>query len=191
MSTDIYQLFDEDTNDLVTLDDIKRAELLDGVEQLGMVEAAAAEIGLTLDDVINAVDMDPRLETDINIAKGKYKASILRRMSHLAFEGSPKHVFAGKNRDIPYQDIIPNDKAMELVAKMQFSDELALVTRQRITADVKESGRPQVGLDVSLLPRKDREKFDDLMKKAHDLSRKKEDKLIAQSAKLIDKVDGE
>ncbi|MGI9493720.1 MAG: hypothetical protein ACR2QF_15085 [Geminicoccaceae bacterium] len=177
MSTELTYLFDEDTNDLVSMDSIKRHELLSGIEDMGMIEAAASEIGLTLDMIADAIAADPRLEADIQIAQGKYKAAVLRRMAELAFQGSRKAVVGGKNRDVIIgQDEIPNDKALEIISRMQFADELAIVTRQRITAELKASGKDEVKADFSKLDRDDRKQLESLFKKAQKLVQKEDEK---------------
>ena len=170
MTDDIAYLFQEDTGDLMAMDAVKRAELLNGIETLGMVQAAAAEIGLTLSMVGDALSQDPRLEADIEIAMGKYKASVLRRMTHLAFEGSEKAIVGGKNKDeILGTDIVPNDKALDILSRMQFADELAIVTRQRIQAELKASGKDEVKADFSKLSREDRKQLEVLFSKAQKL----------------------
>ena len=131
MSEEVAYLFEEEPGDITVMDAVKRIDLLNGIEELGMVEAAAAEVGLTMPMLSDAVARDPRLKTDIALAQSRYKAQTLRRLRHLAFQGSEKAIPGGKNKDeIIGIDIIPNDKALELVARMQFADELAMVTRQ-------------------------------------------------------------
>ena len=176
MSDSILNIFDDDAEDLVTLDEAKRHELLAGIEELGMVEPAASEIGLTLDMVLDAVSMDPRLDVDIKLAIGRYKAGILRRTKELAFYGSKKMVLGGKNRDVDMgYDEIPNDKALELLSKMQFPDELAVVTKQRIRSEVKPiTGTQEVEFDWGKLEPADRKTLEGLFFKAKKLVEKKD-----------------
>jgi hypothetical protein len=166
-AADIAYLWDSDANDLVGLDAVKRAEFLGFVEELGMVEPAGAMVGLTIADIQNAMEGDSRLQTDILLAVGRYKANFLRRMNHLAFEGSEKMVVGGKDRNIPIGvDVIPNDAALKLLAQMKFGDDLAIVTRQRIEAEMKPSGSDQVQADFSQLTGDERKDMARLMKKA-------------------------
>lgn len=190
MSNDVTYLFDTETGDLSSIDSIKRHDLLAKVEETGMLGPSAAEVGLTLDMIADAIANDPRLETDIALAQGRYQASVLRRMRELAFEGSEKAIVGGKNKDeILGSDKIPNDTALKLIAQLQFGDELAIVTRQRLTAEVKTASKDQVSADFSLLPRKERRELEAIFKKAHDLTQKRDDKVIEQGAKLVEKED--
>lgn len=175
MPSDLAYLFEDDkTSDLVGFDSLKRTELLSRVEELGMIEAAAAEIGLTIEAVRDAMAADSRLDADLRLAVGRYKASVLRRITDLAFNGSKRAIVGGKNRDIILgADDVPSDKAMELISKMQFSNELATVSRQRITADVTttETKRGKK-TDFSALSREDRKEVEVLFKRAQKILEK-------------------
>lgn len=164
-------LHDTDSDDIAELSTVRRTELIGGIEELGMIEAAAAEIGLTMDMVADAIAQDPRLQADISIAIGKYRASVLRRLGHLAFRGSEKAIVGGRNKDqILGCDNIPNDKAMELISKMQFADELAIVTRQRIKAELTPGTSDEVKVDLSRLDRKRRKELDAIFREAQQLT---------------------
>lgn len=163
---DYSYFFDPDSNDIVEITEQKKAELIGAVEELGMLEAAASEVGLTVTMIQEAATRDPRLVVDLELAKGRYKASILRRLSHLAFNGFEKAIVGGRNRDeILGTDVIPSDKALELLARMQFADELAIVTRQKIKAEMtaKALKSDQIQPDVSKLSRSERKILDGLM----------------------------
>lgn len=167
MTADLTYLYSEDSTDIVGMDAIKRAELLNGVEELGMIEAAASEIGLSMDMVADAIAQDPRLQADLAIAQGRYRASVLRRMRQLAFEGSEKAIVGGRNKDqILGTDVIPNDKALDIISRMQFADELAIVTRQRIKAELSPGAKDEVKADFSQLTREERKQMEGLFLKA-------------------------
>ena len=176
MSQELTYLFDENTSGDVEFSEVKRAELLEAIEEIGAVAPAAAEVGLTIDMLVSVVNRDPRLEADIALAGEKYRARLLRRMQDLAFNGTPKMVVGGKNRDIPIgEDIIPNDKALELLAKMKFADDLAIVTRQRISQEVNLRGsKDEVQADFDQLTREERKQMAELMRKAKKIPELKE-----------------
>lgn len=175
MSGDLTYLFDEEAGDITTMDAVKRVELLNGVEELGMIQPAAAEVGLTMEMVADAIAQDPRLQTDISLAQGRYKAGVLRRLRHLAEEGSLKAIVGGKNKDeILGNDVIPNDKAMDILSRMQFADELAIVTRQRIKAELASGTTDELKVDLSRLDREDRKAMDTLFRKARDAIKQEE-----------------
>ena len=170
---DIAYLFEEETADVVVFSDQQRHDLLGGIEQIGMPSAAAAELGITQDMLNDAMKLDSRLAGDIELAVGRYRANILRRTAELAFEGSTKAIVGGKNKDdIIGHDVIPNDTALKIITQMHFADDLAQVTRQRLTVSPVEQGGDSFKADFSKLERSDRRQLERLIKKAKNLTEK-------------------
>lgn len=168
-------LFDEEPSDISTFSELQRTDLIQGIEQIGSVIAAAAEIGITKAMLQDAISQDPRLAADIELATGRYQANILRRTADLAYNGSRKAVVGGKDKEIVGYDEVPNDTALKLITQMHFADELATVTRQRLTVTPVDATAGQAQMDVSLLDREERKQLA---------------KILHKAKKNVDKVDG-
>lgn len=169
MASEIEYVFPEDEDGQLvelSLSDIQRASLLDAVLEIGDIYAAAATIGVTRSVLAKAKTEDPTLEDDLEIAIGRYKATILRRLQSLALQGWEKAIIGGRHKDeIIGTDTIPSDKAMELLAKMHFADEMALVTRQRIQRQELPAGTA-AKVNFDQLSRTERRQLEVLMRKA-------------------------
>ena len=163
-----YVFPDDDEGRLIepTLSEIRKNDLIEAVMTIGDIYAAAADIGITRSTLTKAKEEDPSLEDDLEIAVGRYKATILRRLQSLALNGWEKAVLGGRNKDqVVATDTIPSDKAMELLAKMHFADEMALVTRQRIQKqEIPAGSAAKVNFDQ--LTRTERRQLEVLMRKA-------------------------
>lgn len=165
MSKDIAHLFEPSENPIAVLDEVTRTYLLGQIEDIGGVEEACAMANITPSQYADALAADPMLETDVQMSQARYRADLLRRMKHLALEGYEKSIVGGKEKDtILGHDVVPEPKAMELLAKIHFADALAIVTRQRITkTDV--SAQDSVKADFSSLGAKDRKDLERILMK--------------------------
>ena len=163
--SDLAYLFQKREFDLVTsIDESLKHDLLCGIESIGKVEAAAAELGITSAVVKKEMKNDRRFAADVQLARNRYKANLLRRMTDLAFNGSEVAIVGGRNRDqILGYNKVPDQKALELVARMNFSEELT--NRHQVHADVT-TDQGSVVTDFSVLDRESRKEVEHLFRRA-------------------------
>ena len=167
MSSEIVVLESEDDDALIVgIDHLKKLELLAFIEEIGDVPSACAQLNITATMLHQAREYDSDLDSEIELAKGRYRASLLRRLQDLALNGWRKAIVGGKGRDVIVgYDEMPSDKAMEILARMHFADEMAMVTRQRITkTDLPAQAAMTANFDN--LDKKDRRDLERLIKKA-------------------------
>lgn len=149
------------------LDDIAKQTLLETVEEIGHVEDACADCRITANMLITAIQVDPTLNDDLHIALGRFRASMRRRVKHLALNGFEQPIIGGpkKNEVVAYATV-PDAKALDVMSKMHFSKDMAQYTRNEIkTKDVTNEPRPD-DLDVTKLSREDANKLVELLRTA-------------------------
>lgn len=158
-------LADSDTGSGLT--PYQRQQLLDVVEEIGNVNDSCADCRITSVQLMEALDQDPDLDRDLQMAQGRFNAEVRRRIKDLALNGYEVPVIGGKDKDkVVANQTIPDGKALEILAKMFFSKDMAQYTRAAVIT--KDLGKKEKGdtLDLDRLTRVQRTAFDDLLRVA-------------------------